>query len=157
GGTQPFSKIETFATASGGAASAYTGEDIGVIEAIGQFTFKGCDGAAIMEPLSNQSPIPIPRGTEVEHMMFVESEALSIAGSLERLFLKRTNNDEILTLEATPGTFKLLAPHQDVQFFSQRPFFYQDDTRTFVVVPRQVGVDLQGYFTVTNQAAFLAV
>ncbi len=44
----------------------------------------------------------------------------------------------VTTLAASPTPFRLLTAHQDVQFASQRPFFYQDATRTFFIVPTDV-------------------
>ena len=43
-------------------------------------------------------------------------------------------------LGQTPGIFRLLVPHQDEQFLAEneKPFFYQDDTRTFTVTPHSV-------------------
>jgi hypothetical protein len=51
------------------------------------------------------------------------------AGVFERTRLN------ILTLNKTPGIFNLLPAHQDRQFTAQRPFFYQDDRRVFIVLP----------------------
>ena len=36
-------------------------------------------------------------------------------------------------LDRTPSTFRLLAPHQDLQFICDRPFFFMDGKRTFMV------------------------
>ena len=44
----------------------------------------------------------------------------------------------VSTLATTPTSYRLLTAHQDVQFASQRPFFYQDATRTFFVLPEDV-------------------
>src|SRR2546423_6002201 len=41
----------------------------------------------------------------------------------------------ILTLNKTPGIFNLLTAHQDRKFTAQRPFFFQDDRRAFLVLP----------------------
>ena len=43
------------------------------------------------------------------------------------------NKHEIPVLDKTPWRFRLLAPHQDLQFVGDRPFFFGDDRRTFVV------------------------
>ena len=40
----------------------------------------------------------------------------------------------------TPGTYKVLCSHQDSDFVSRLSFFYQDDTRTFLVSPSGTSV-----------------
>ncbi|HKH83414.1 MAG TPA: neuraminidase-like domain-containing protein, partial [Gemmatimonadales bacterium] len=42
------------------------------------------------------------------------------------------NKLDIPVLDQTFSTFRLLAPHQDLQFVSDRPFFFTDDMRTFM-------------------------
>ncbi len=49
----------------------------------------------------------------------------------------------------TPGAFRLMVPHAERPFVSQSPFFYQDDSRTFFVMPRGKYV---GGFTGPNDA-----
>lgn len=39
-------------------------------------------------------------------------------------------------LHSTPGIFYLIPSHAERPFIARSPFFYQDDTRTFFVVPR---------------------
>lgn len=96
-------------------------------------------------------------------MMFVEQVDVQAEQLDVQLYLPQSSNISTdiptpnTTLNITPGTFRLLAPHQDPQFISQRPFFYQDDTKTFFVVPTNVSVDLQEYFNVPNAAAFFTV
>jgi len=51
----------------------------------------------------------------------------------------------IPVLNKTPGTYRLLTPHQDYQFASQRPFFFQDEKNTYFVTPRKeiLYIDIQ--------------
>ena len=110
------------------------------------FIFTGCDGTVQSREGTEDSRylvVLLPTGTHEENMMFVEDGSsddqlvlfegdFSTFESYESLSTKKK---PIPTLGQTPGTFHLLAPHQDAQFASQRPFFYQDDTRTFFVAP----------------------
>lgn len=43
------------------------------------------------------------------------------------------NKIPIHVLDRTPWPFRLLAPHQDLQFIGDRPFFFMDDRRAFLV------------------------
>ncbi|HEY5812804.1 MAG TPA: hypothetical protein VIT23_09140, partial [Terrimicrobiaceae bacterium] len=43
------------------------------------------------------------------------------------------NKHDISVLHQTPWPFRLLAPHQDLQFVGNRPFFFMDSRRTFLV------------------------
>lgn len=58
------------------------------------------------------------------------NESPSIAGDPSSTV---ENKNPITVLAQTPTTFKLLAPHQDLQFVCDRPFFYMDGKRTFMV------------------------
>ena len=50
-------------------------------------------------------------------------------------FLVLSNIKTADVLTATPGQFRLSLPNVERPFVSQSPFFYQDDARSFVVVP----------------------
>jgi hypothetical protein len=80
--------------------------------------------------------ITIPANCTPENMKFVETDG---DNNLE-LDTKKGNSQEKqeTILYSTPGTFMIAYPHQDEQFYSQRPFFYEDDKRTFFVVPSDV-------------------
>ncbi len=54
----------------------------------------------------------------------------SIIGDPSPLLKNKLN---IPVLGRTPSTFRLLAPHQDLQFVGNRPFFFMDGQRTFIV------------------------
>src|SRR4029078_13306764 len=43
------------------------------------------------------------------------------------------NKLDIPVLDGSPGSVRLLAPHQDLQFICDRPFFFMDVKRTFLV------------------------
>jgi hypothetical protein len=70
---------------------------------------------------------------------------------------------EIEYLYTTPSQYELRYSQQDWQFALQSPFFYQDQQRTFVVVPEQsypisweiavpIGADPRWLLTVTGAA-----
>jgi len=111
----------------------------GVLELIGEFAFAGCDGVVIPRVLKDENQPLLPVGTLSEYMMFVEDTSVIDIG-LHTFWLRSSENDLVPVFNRTPTTFRLLPPHQDVQFNSQRPFFYQDDTRSFFVTPEDVTV-----------------
>jgi hypothetical protein len=45
----------------------------------------------------------------------------------------KANKIDIEVFRSTPGPFRLLAPHQDLQFKGDRPFFFMDHARTLLV------------------------
>ena len=58
------------------------------------------------------------------------NERASIAGDV----LPTVNNkQDIPVLDRSPGFVRLLVPHQDLQFVCDRPFFFMDIKRTFLV------------------------
>ncbi len=120
------------------------------------FAFTGCDGTVLAgDPTVLPGEVGYtylevlpPTGTHQKSMMFVEDASsnaqlvlfegdFSTFESYSSLLAKKK---DIPTLNQTPGTFRLLTAHQDPQFASQRPFFYQDDSRTFFVIPENVEV-----------------
>ena len=79
-----------------------------------------------LRPCFSPSMVPArlesPKDTKIENMMIMEDpgdDSLSLAGSR--------------ILSFTPGTFRLLAPHQDIQFTPESPFFFQDGQRIYFV------------------------
>src|SRR5262249_52569207 len=91
------------------------------------------------------SVIP-PQGATVEGMKFTEVEELSkdqlwlpelgtALVSDDDPFLPIRNN---VAFKTTPGAYRLLTPHQDPQFVSDGPFFFEDPSRTFLVTPKRL-------------------
>ncbi|MBE9570423.1 MAG: peptidoglycan-binding protein, partial [Proteobacteria bacterium] len=94
--------------------------------------FIGCQGRIIPSDIpAGLEPLSFPHGTDAKGMELIESE---YRGEEDNLFIGDT------ILEKTPGIFHLLFPHQYYRFNTQDSFFYQDDTRTFIVTPRGTGV-----------------
>jgi len=58
------------------------------------------------------------------------NEPESIAGDPSSTLV---NKFDIPALDSSPWSFRLLAPHQDLQFVCDRPFFFMDNKRTFIV------------------------
>ena len=87
-----------------------------------------------------QEPIPsFPRG-QVNFMAYLEagnpigplelpSGQVDIVGNLTK------PPGSILVLGRTPGRFRIAYPHQFNRFVTQAPFFYEDDTYSFLVQP----------------------
>jgi len=59
------------------------------------------------------------------------NERASIAGDV--LPPTVNNKQDIRVLDRSPGFVRLLVPHQDLQFVCDRPFFFMDIKRTFLV------------------------
>lgn len=57
-------------------------------------------------------------------------ESPSIVGDVEPT-VKNKNN--VLVPDRTPSAFRVLAPHQDFQFINDRPSFFMDTRRTFMI------------------------
>ncbi|MBK7236301.1 MAG: hypothetical protein IPI02_11980 [Sterolibacteriaceae bacterium] len=94
---------------------------------LGEFTMDDASGALLAQRLPSDDMIPsqlnrLP-GTRIDGMMFVElgrtiEHALTVGVD--------SRNAPIQLLQATPGTFRVLAPAQDPQFTPDSPFFFQD-------------------------------
>jgi hypothetical protein len=91
------------------------------------------------------SPVPHgalhrPQKSQFNYMTF-EELYLAAAEADDSLYLlvKETSPDQVLVpdemvLNKTPGTYRILYPHQDEQFVAtRRPCFYQDDVKTFFI------------------------
>jgi hypothetical protein len=116
-----------------------------------EFRFAGCRALPTVHELGqgmgDLPPVVQPEGTKMRANEFVESTVFESAGGKLVLFtgnFPATGEPEpefdaarksIPTLKVTPGTFRVLPPHQDAQFVSQRPFFFQDASKTFLVEP----------------------
>lgn len=76
--------------------------------------------------------LPVGRpGPDVTDVTILEevNERASIAGDPPSTL---NNKFDIPVLGGAPWTFRLLAPHQDLQFICDRPFFFMDGKRTFI-------------------------
>ena len=92
----------------------------------GAFRFDGCHAEPKGMYLHWPNPERPIEGTDFSQMYFKEKSesALYLPVPTDRIALKKK----------TPGNF-LLLPHPDGASITEHPFFYQDDTRTFFVVP----------------------
>ena len=87
-------------------------------------------GMQFVEGLTTSMLIPIPVAGGGFNLLWIPTLVQS------PLYLPREDNaHEDIALGATPGSFSLLYAHQDGKITGNRPFFYQDDLRTFYVVP----------------------
>ena len=97
-------------------------------EKINGFFFTGCNGR-IQTFVGDSVGVFQPTGTIVSGMTFVEH-------GLSPLHLpKEPRGPEGIALEFTPGEFSLLYAHQDMWLTGDRPFFYQDEVKTYFVLP----------------------
>ena len=113
---------------------------------IAEFTLNDCNGDLVAVPIAevvqSMAPtelIPYPN-TAIQSMQFVEASGEHPLLTYPTVFGWNpiTNSLEpISLLNTTPGTFRLLAPHQDVQFTSESPFFFQDGQRTYYVLLKE--------------------
>lgn len=101
---------------------------------IGSFVF-GRNGEVGVEPPREGGPQPLerPQGMHFEYEMFA-SDARAAAPTPRPLRLDGWPLvDSVTILNDTPTDFRLLYPHQTGSFSLERPFFFQDKERTFVV------------------------
>ena len=91
------------------------------------FRFDGCHADPKRTFLSPSAVVSLT-GTHVFHMLLRETGEGS-------LFLPAPTDSE--ALRQTPGTF-LLLPHADGASFTEHPFFFLDNTRTFFVIATPV-------------------
>jgi hypothetical protein len=100
----------------------------------GEFRIESCRAEIVAHGHRVVEMLPVPRRTEIHNMSFAEDPD----GSSDQLYLvqqseKGGTTTELDTLRVTPGRFSLVTPHQDLQFNSENPFFFQDQTRGFFV------------------------
>jgi hypothetical protein len=106
---------------------------------VGEFKMADCRGEFIPNSFSQIiDPLLLPSRTHLENGMFAED-----SDGFDDLYLKQllgtpeapTGNRNVPVLAGTPGMFRLVTTHQDEQFVLPpgRPFFYQDNKRTFCV------------------------
>jgi peptidoglycan hydrolase-like protein with peptidoglycan-binding domain len=96
------------------------------------FHFTGCDGQ-VQIFIRRINGIYQPTGTIVDSMMFSEASSAPLR-------LPESSSGEGVGLQATPGQFRLLYPHQDSAITGNRVFFFQDDQKTYFVSPREIDV-----------------
>ena len=124
-----------------------------VYRPIREFLFAGCEGSVQLKDVNESSEATVPSNTHAWNMMLGEGFMFSD----DALYIPRHGATDTPVLKKTPGAFRLLLPHQDRQFESQRPFFFQDDTRTFFIAPVEVTVELPGYFMLENAGDFITL
>jgi hypothetical protein len=87
-----------------------------------------------------------PSGTKIKNMSFRQASSgtgplrLQVTDFDENPFRQAKEDlskqiDEVVVLKKQPEGFNIVYPHQDLQFSSQRPFFYQHGHRSFFVEP----------------------
>ncbi len=127
----------------------------------GEFRFFGCRKiitTAHRKQIARQNFALAPTGAKLDRMWFTQTgsgltlfdgqfpvyqrlvrheavlgtinEPASIAGDPSDTLENKLN---IPVLAQTPSAFRLLAPHQDLQFVGDRPFFFMDGRRAFMV------------------------
>lgn len=116
------------------------------MQGIGEFTLDHCIGDLVAVPVADvvhgMAPtelIPYPN-TAIQSMQFVEtSDEYPLLTYPTTFSWNPTTNSlwPISILNITPGIFRLLAPHQDVQFTPGSPFFFQDGQRTYYVLLKE--------------------
>jgi hypothetical protein len=135
--------------------------DPGIACVFGEFRFEGC--RKIMSPapraqIATRELVLAPAGTKFDCMWFTRTSGSltvfdgtfpsgNVFGVLDTV-IARANKPgtiagdptktlaqkfDIPVLGRAPTPFRLLAPHQDIQFVCDRPFFYVDRQRAFMV------------------------
>jgi hypothetical protein len=140
--------LVAFSDNHGSLSIEITGETLDSLP-LADFRFSGCasDPVVVSYPISSFTPLVIPRRTYRAYQEFREDtsneDALylvegnfpdSISPGIDPATILNAKTD-VLLLKKTPGLYSLLVPHQDGQFTGQRPFFFNDDKRSFFVVP----------------------
>src|SRR5207245_433744 len=105
--------------------------DSGKAYPFGEFRFSGCRKVVTALSRSQMASLDdafAPRDTRFDGMWFAETGPglTMLDGSLPPRY-------DIPVLGGTASAFRLLPPHQDLRFEADRPFFYMDDRRAFVV------------------------
>ncbi|MDR4497892.1 MAG: neuraminidase-like domain-containing protein [Candidatus Scalindua sp.] len=91
--------------------------------------FNGCADGGKVVYINESRYCLIPPDSLIEYMEFVEIENREE----DFISLYLTELRPFLTLRKTPGIFRINYSHQHYWFYSQSPFFYQDDIKTFFV------------------------
>jgi hypothetical protein len=126
----------------------------------GEFRFSGCRAIATTAPRSQMAApsfAAAPQGTRFDAMWLAQSGAgltmldgaFAVRAGVQPVTAFDNSNEpeplpedvsainakriDIPVLGTTPSRYRLLAPHQDPQFIADRPFFFMDDERAFIV------------------------
>ena len=110
-----------------------SGPQVSNFASVNGFHFLGCDEKLEIFTTSITGLFE-PTGTVVDGMFFTER------GSSLLNLPTATSPVEGVALNRSPGRFSLLYAHQDGYLTGTRPFFFQDDVKTYFVVPRMTQV-----------------
>ena len=107
---------------------------------VGEFRFTGCKGEPVVtDPAVGAPPLRWPPNTAPDSMKRVEINSSTALIPGDNRWFTNDQRSLVGTLDHSSGLFRLLPPHQeDPQFASQRPFFFEDDFRTYFVIPEWV-------------------
>ena len=104
-----------------------TAEPAPVMSRVGRFGFQACRGDLTPVEETTDETIPdLEESTELRGMMYVEKKN-------ETSFLRRTLNQP----RSDAGRYRVLVPHQYLQPDTNRPLFFQDDSRVYLVTLSQ--------------------
>jgi hypothetical protein len=134
--------------------TCYAVEKASLMLTVGEFRVTGCNGRVftnVYNPPEQSTPFLRPASSGFDNMRFIEypnvdvgfdvpSARAGVNGNLSA----GTESDMAPVLMLTPGRFTVTVPHQYNEFVSQDVFFYQDDTRAFLVEPRSASTILFG-------------
>ena len=117
----------------------------------GSFIINSCDDfiEVNINSLPNAGLIILPPKTYIDAMAFSEIQYgtefpfITVSGKIDSTGNLIGKQEHITVLNKTPNPYTIVYPHQFADFVSQAPFFYQDDTRTFLVTPSGTGVSKQ--------------
>jgi hypothetical protein len=100
-----------------------------------RFRMSGCDGMVTIEAATDEKAlVRIPEKTRVHAQHFYGPKATDELELPTRNASTGTYQMEE-TLRETPSAFLVAPSHQDPSFYSQRPFFFEDERRSFLVLP----------------------
>jgi len=131
-------------------------ENASLMLTIGEFHVTGCNGRVfvnVYDVPAQSLPFQRPSESGFDNMRFIEHPHVDVGLSVPFARTDAAGNlgigttiDTVSVLGATPGRFVVAAPHQYNEFVSQATFFYQDDTRTFFIRPRNTSAFESGLY-----------
>ena len=135
--------------------------DVQIACVFGEFHFQGCRkiiATRHVRQITRKNFALAPTGTKFDHMWFTQTGSSLVlfdgqfpvfpTGPLTSEIVISPNKPvniadnpsdtlenklDITVLDRTPTPFRLLAPHQDLQFVADRPFFFMDGKRAFMI------------------------